>query len=326
MSTVRNKQRLLYLYKYLLRYTDEEHQVTTNEIVSFLRGVDASASRKTVKDDIEALVEEGFDIVTTKSYYNSYFVGERMLEESEVKLLVDMVASCRSLSAERKEKLIEKLLKLLSVHQAERIRGSVLYSNGRIDNEQVYYNIYVIMDAIRKEKKIEFLYYDYSPAGERMLRHNGEIYACSPYGLTFSDNRYYMVGYSDKREKIVSFRIDRMLRANVTEDEAVTMPENFALDRFVDKLFYMHVGDEQEVVFECSNELMRVIVDTFGSDIDIWKSTVSTFYVKTHVNISPAFYGWLFQFGGDIKIISPVCELDNYMSFMRNTLRNSRKK
>ena len=326
MGTVRNKQRLLYLYKYLLRYTDEEHQVTTNEIVSFLKGVDASASRKTVKDDIEVLVEEGFDIVTTKSYYNSYFVGERVLEGPEVKLLVDMVSSCRSLSPERKEKLIEKLMRLLSVYQEERIRGSILYSNGRIDSEQVYYNIYVIMDAIRQEKKIEFLYYDFSPAGERMLRHNGEIYVCSPYGMTFSNNRYYMIGYSDKREQIVSFRIDRMLRANVIGDEAVKMPEDFALDRFVDKLFCMHVGEEQEVVFECSNELMRVIMDSFGNDVDIWKSTVSTFYVKTHVNISPAFYGWLFQFGGDIKIISPVSVLNEYMSFMRNTLRNSRKK
>ena len=88
MSVLKNKQRLLHLYRYLMENTDEEHQATTNDLVSFLRQEDANASRKTVKDDIEVLIEEGADIVTTKSYYNSYFIGSRMLEIPEVKMLI----------------------------------------------------------------------------------------------------------------------------------------------------------------------------------------------------------------------------------------------
>ena len=56
MSAIRNKQRLIHLYRYLMEYTDEEHQATTNDLVEFLREEDANASRKTVKDDIEVLV------------------------------------------------------------------------------------------------------------------------------------------------------------------------------------------------------------------------------------------------------------------------------
>ena len=63
MSTIRNKQRLIHLYRYLLKETDDEHQVTTNDLVQYLKQEDANASRKTVKDDIEVLIEEGVDVV-----------------------------------------------------------------------------------------------------------------------------------------------------------------------------------------------------------------------------------------------------------------------
>ena len=37
MSLIRNKQRLIHLYRYLLENTDEDHQVTTNDLVEFLK-------------------------------------------------------------------------------------------------------------------------------------------------------------------------------------------------------------------------------------------------------------------------------------------------
>lgn len=327
MSTIRNKQRLLHLYRFLQENTDEDHQATTNDLVAFLKREDANASRKTVKDDIEVLIEEGIDIVMTKSYYNSYFIGNRIFELSEVKYLADMIASSRSLTNEKKEKLIGKLLSTVSIHQAEKMREMISYSKDRIDSEQLYYNTYVIMDAIRKGKKIEFLYYDYSPTGERVLRHNGEIYICSPYGTACSDNRYYMVGYSDKHEHIVCFRIDSMLRASIIENEpAVKMPDDFALDKYIDSLFDMQVGEEQEIVMECCNDMMRVIIDTFGSRMETWKSTVDSFYVKTHVNVSPSFWGWLVKYEGKIRIISPVSVLNQYQDCIRSILRGWKKK
>ena len=35
MSAIRNKQRLIHLYRYLMDYTDEDHQATTNDLVDF---------------------------------------------------------------------------------------------------------------------------------------------------------------------------------------------------------------------------------------------------------------------------------------------------
>ena len=56
---IRNKQRPFRLLRYLFENTDEEHPVTTSELVEIFQAEDAHASRKTVKDDIDILVKEG---------------------------------------------------------------------------------------------------------------------------------------------------------------------------------------------------------------------------------------------------------------------------
>ena len=166
MSAIRNKQRLIHLYRYLMENTDEEHQVTTKELVDFLRKEDANVSRKTVRDDLDVLIEEGMDIIVTKSFYNSYFVGSRTFEVPEIKLLVDGVAANKSISKEKKEKIIRKLLSLLSVYQAEKIRKHLHFENNvSFISEQLYYTIDKISDAISENRKISFCYCDPLTAG-----------------------------------------------------------------------------------------------------------------------------------------------------------------
>ena len=82
---IRNKQRPFRLLRYLFENTDEEHPVTTSELVEIFQAEDAHASRKTVKDDIDILVKEGFDIITVRSTQNSFFLGSRSLEVPELK-------------------------------------------------------------------------------------------------------------------------------------------------------------------------------------------------------------------------------------------------
>ena len=77
MASIRNKQRPFRLLKYLYENTDENHPVSTPELVKIFQAEDAHASRKTVKDDIDVLIGEGFDIVTVRSTQNSFFLATR---------------------------------------------------------------------------------------------------------------------------------------------------------------------------------------------------------------------------------------------------------
>lgn len=47
---------------------------------------------------------------------------------------------------------------------------------------------------------------------------NGEWYENSPYAMLWNDDRYYLLGYSEKHNKVVTFRIDRMCVPQHTND------------------------------------------------------------------------------------------------------------
>ena len=325
MSAIRNKQRLLHLYRYLMENTDEEHQATTNDLVGFLKREDANASRKTVKDDIEVLIEEGVDIVTTKSYYNAYFIGNRQFELPEIKFIADGVAASISLSAEQKERIIEKLLKTLSGHQAQRIREGIVYSASS-GNDQLYYNIDRISEAIIHDRKIGFQYFEYEATGDKVLSDDGKTYVLTPYLLTNNNNRFYVIGFCASAGTIAVFRLDRIAKARILDEEGDPVPDGLDLGEYKEALFDMQVGPLTEVVLECANTTMGEIVDKFGERCETWKSTADSFYVKTRVCLSAAFYAWVFMHGGSIRIISPAGVCNGYMELARKSLRQEKKK
>ena len=88
------KLKLLYLMRYLLRNSDENHPVTVRQMGEYLRGQGISAERKSLYDDIEALQQFGLDIIQVKDgNFYGYYVGSRDFELPELKLLVDSVQS-----------------------------------------------------------------------------------------------------------------------------------------------------------------------------------------------------------------------------------------
>ncbi len=61
------------------------------------------------------------------------------------------------------------------------------------NNEQIYYIVDAINDAINEEKQISFQYYEYTGLKEKVLKNKGEVYTISPYHLVWNDDYYYVV-------------------------------------------------------------------------------------------------------------------------------------
>lgn len=143
-----------------------------------------SGNRKTIKNDIEVITEEGFDVFTSKQYRNSYYMASRIFEVPEVKMLIDAVAASRFITKEKSDILIGKLSQLVSRPQAETlVRHMYTADLLKPDNEQIYYAIDVITDAINAGRQIRFQYYDYLPTKEKILRNEGEYYYLSPMSI-----------------------------------------------------------------------------------------------------------------------------------------------
>ncbi len=318
MSNIRNKQRPFRLLKYLFENTDEEHPVSTPELVRIFQAEDAHATRKTVKDDIDVLVGEGFDIVTIVSKRNSFFFGTRQFEIPEVRLLIDAVSASRFIPPEKSETLINKLTGLVSKAQAEKVRRHLCIPDQKKSvNKQVYYIVNSITDAINEGKKVCFQYFDYNAEKERFLRHDGENYYVSPYALVWDHDSYYMCGFSDKRQKVINYRVDRMCKAGVMEEDAVPAPKDFNIKEYVQQQFSMFAGEETEVVLECQNDMMKYIIDQFGEDVETWVNSEKSFCAKVLVADSPTFYGWVFPFEGKIRIIAPDTIRGKYMAMIK---------
>ena len=104
------KLKIIYIMEYLLKNSDEEHAVTTSQIIAYLKSHDITAERKTIYSDIEALRDFGLDIIQVSEGNNhGYYVASRDFELPELKLLVDSVQSSKFITHKKTLSLIKKI-------------------------------------------------------------------------------------------------------------------------------------------------------------------------------------------------------------------------
>lgn len=324
------KPRILYLLRILEQYTDEEHPLTTKQLIDKLQDeYGISAHRTTLTKDIVALQEYGVDIVTVHSTQCKYFIGSRKFELPELELLIDAVESSRFITAKKSESLIRKIHTLTSQGQVSKLRrNNYVVDRIKPDNEQIYYIVDTINDAINEGKQISFQYYDYSGLKKKVLKNKGEIYKLSPYKLIWSGDYYYVIGYSEKKGKVINFRVDRIAAApTILSENAIPVPKDFDLENFTKEVFFMFSGDEVEVDLQCDNSLMKTMIDRFGENVKTLAYDMTSFRLITEVSVSPTFFGWVFGFDGKVKILGPKNVKEQYykmISEAMNSLNNAR--
>ena len=137
------KLRPLYLAKILYEQTDEEHFLTTAQLMQILEEQYGIRShRQTIKAEIELLRQFGLEIEEVKSTQNRYNLFGRRFDAPELKLLMDAVESSKFITAAKSKELVEKLSTLASCHTAATIKRNVS-CEGRIKpgNEKIYFII-----------------------------------------------------------------------------------------------------------------------------------------------------------------------------------------
>ena len=213
MNAVHTRDRIFLIMKLLYEKSDENHPLATNEIMDFLAQNGITLDRKTFREDMNFLIQsEDLDIIRIKSSPNKYFWGERVFEIPELKLLIDAVSAARFISQDKSDDLIKKLIALAGKSQRHELIRNV-HGTGKMkaDNRRLYYIVDILNDAINQKKKIQFQYYEYDGQKQKVLRHDGEEYILSPYALYWNEDNYYLVGFSEKRQKVITFRVDRSL-------------------------------------------------------------------------------------------------------------------
>lgn len=305
----RQKLKLLYLAQYLLRYTDEQNTVTIAELIAYLALQDISAERKSLYDDLEMLRLFGLDIQQSREGRTvGYFIGERMFQLPELKLLVDSVQSSRFITSRKSMELIGKLEMLASEQEAKQLHRQVIV-RGRIKtmNESIYYNIDAIQAAMEEDRSISFQYYEWNRERKRVFRHDGKRYAVSPWALMWDDENYYMPAYDHEAGFIKHFRVDKMsgIRTGETARQGKEAFEKLDLAAYSNAHFGMFSGEEEPVRLCFENELAGPVIDRFGADIALVPRDEGHFSVTVNAVVNVQFFGWLCGFGDRVRILSP---------------------
>ena len=318
------KIKLLKLVDLLRQETDEDHPMRTGAICERLRAMDITCDRRTLHKDMKMLNEHGYEVMSEMVGHElAYYISDRSFSIPELKVLIDAVQAASFVTDKKTSELIDKIANLGGSHRAEILKENIVRFNTRKhSNESIYYIIGYLEDAIQKNHKIIFRYFDLNEVGEKVYRRDGHHYVVEPVGLVFNEDNYYLLIYSSKHKNTANYRVDRMDSVEVIDEditnEAKLLRDNVAA--MMESSFKMFGGQTVKAVLEFDDCLIGAVYDKFGEDITMQRIAEHTISAKVKVQISPTFFGWLFQFGKKMSIISPVSLREEYLQRLNELL------
>lgn len=296
MSEYRN--RMLALFKILYEQTDENNKLKEKDITALLKQQGYKCDRRTFYDDRDALIAAGVDI----RYKGGYYIASRNFNLAEIKFLVDYIASSETLTAKQSEILKDKLLSLLSVSQKV-IINEQFYTNPSIkntENNNLMSVINELVQAIHNKKQIRFKY-------------NKKSYIFSPYALVSSNQRYYVIGYNYRAEKIYHLKVEKINELKTTNNQNAPIAEVSDYDDVLDvndylrKTYNMYSGEQTEVTMRFSPKILDEMKKHFENVKIVKNSSKNDRFIETkvEVSVSDGFISFVLSMRDNIQVLEP---------------------
>ena len=263
----------IYLQQLFLNKTDKNHYIRMPDILKYLEYKNIYADRRTVYSAISLLNTAGFEIqgVQEKGGYKYHHIN-RTFDTTELKFLVDSVASSRFLTKSKSTELIEKIKSLGSTFDNDILNRNILISQ-RIKsmNNKVLKNLDTINVAINSNIQIQFQYMKWNWQKKLEFTRDGSFYNVSPFAIMLSDDRYYLISFNAMHNTIYHYRIDKIHNINLLNKprEGLDLFKNFNIAHYSNITFNMFGGKREYVKLRCRKNLANVIFDRFGEDINI---------------------------------------------------------
>lgn len=119
--------------------------------------------RRAVYSYIKDMKEIGLDVRLYNEKTGGYYFIDYILDEHEVRILVDAVSASKFITKKKTLELVEKLSKFNSIYIKKDLSNQVFVDKrSKSKNEDIFINIDKINTAIRNNKQVVFSYYDYN--------------------------------------------------------------------------------------------------------------------------------------------------------------------
>jgi predicted DNA-binding transcriptional regulator YafY len=265
-------------------------------------------SRRTIFRDIASLEQQGVPVVRADGRYavlDSYKVKPIQFEPAEVLALaaaLDFARRRRALGGSFAASALEKLRAVLPGPQKELAAG--LDETLVVDPLQGHSEPASpgVEEAIRQALsgghpvRIRYQALAAEAPSERVVR---------PYGLAYRGTGLYLIGYCEMRRDIRTFRVNRILSAEILP-AAFTRPADFDLERYLADIWGIEDGPLMQVRIRFSPAVARLARETR------WHPTQETqsepdgsVIVSMETRGKNELARWLAGYGGTVEVLEP---------------------
>lgn len=322
-KTELQKLKLIRIAQYLMDKTDENHSVSTQDIINMLSDNGINAERKSIYSDIEALQNLGMDINITRGRSGGFNLLSRDFQLTELKLLVDAIQSSRFITQKKSFELIKKLGNLVSEHDRKELEREVFIVNRiKNENESIYYNTDNIYSAIHNDRQISFLYYNYGPDKKKKYHNGGNPIIVSPFALQYDSEKYYLIAYESKSALIKHYRVDKMDKVVIVNQsrDGKGYFRKFDVAAYSNATLKMFSGKIEPVTLKCPDKFAGAVIDKFGKKVKFIPTPDGEYSVTIEAALTPTLYSWVFTFGGEMTITAPEKAVKEYKEQLMSAL------
>lgn len=326
------KNRVLALYKILTAYTDELHQISMQDILVHMEAEGHSCSEDSILRYIKQLRNElGVDVVSGRGRNARYFIGNRLLEKEEMKLIIDSVNASNFIEKSIATKIIDKLKSTMSLYDAEELDRSVLGINiAKAENKKILYNVNLIQKALSKGGQISFDYMVWD-RNKKLVKKSDRRYNMNPWALIWANDRYYLYGYDVKEKDGIlrerNYRVDKLDNINLSDIPRAGKSQFriFNANTYVSRRMGMFPGKEQVIIVRIPETLVGPFIDQFGKRITISEDREELLLVTFNAVPSVILFGWLLGLKS-VEVVEPQNVREDIINLLQHNMNFYGKK
>ena len=233
----------------------------------------------------------------------------------ELRLLIDSLLFSKHIPYSQAKELIKKLESLSNIYFKSCSQYIYPLPVERTDNKQVFYNIAILDDAIRKKKKVLFEYAEYHTDKKMHLkkREDGSVreYIITPYQMAVQEGKYYLICNYDKYDDISNYRVDRIRNIQILEEKGKPFEtlkwsghQPMNLNEYMKEHVYMYSSENAFVKFRIVKAMISDVIDLFGKGVNFSEETDTHVSVSVHVN-ERAVEQFAKNYAPDVVILQP---------------------
>lgn len=327
-----NKNKVLTLYKILREHSDEQHQMSMQNILYCMDEAGCSCSEDSILRYIKQLKNElGVDIISSRGRNAKYYIGDRLLEKEELKLIIDSINASNFVEKSIAKRILNKLKSTVSIYDAADLERNVLGVNvAKSENRKILYNVNIIQEALSKGVQISFDYMGWDKK-KALVKKSDRRYNMNPWALIWANDRYYLYGYDVKEINGVlkerNYRIDKLDDIQLSKEKrsGENQFQSFNANTYVSRRLGMFSGEEQVITVRIPEILVGAFIDQFGKRITINDDTDGLLLVSFRAVPSNIFLGWLIGMD-NVEVMAPISVRDNIIRLLKKNISSYQEK